>query len=118
MTNIGRRFEYWANYDSQYERERLTVRDEEEEITTEGNRHEHRLTLEIEAIALTEDPLTTGCNLLSDIYKAVGSSTDWGGHAIDTQLVRNEKAIATEGRTAVRVMVEVEVMYRTGLWEQ
>jgi hypothetical protein len=117
FTDIGNKLEYWSNEDTEYDQEKLTYRDEECELTREGTEHEHKLTVEIEAIAFTADPKTTGCELLGDIYRAVGSNLDWGGNAIDTMLVKNEKAIVTEGKTAVRVIVTVEVLYRTGLWE-
>ena len=117
QTDIGKHCEYWATTETEYEQGRITFRDEECEVIKQGCQQEHRLTVEIEAIAFSGDPKTTGCNLLSDIYRAVGSNTDWGGNAQDTTLVRDEKAIATEGRTAVKVLVEVEILYRSGLWE-
>ena len=117
LTDIGKHCEYWATTETEYEQGRITFRDEECEVIKQGCDHEHRLTVEIEAIAFSSDPKTTGCNLLSDIYRAVGSNTDWGGNAESTLLVRDEKAIATEGGTAVKVLVEVEILYRSELWE-
>lgn len=116
-TDLGSKLEYWSNEDTEYDSEKLTFRDEECEITREGGEHEHKLTVEIEAIAFTDDPKRKGCELMADIYRAVGSNLNWGSHALDTMLVKNEKAIATEGKTAVRVIVTVEVLYRAAVWE-
>jgi hypothetical protein len=116
-TDIGVKLEYWATNDTEYETESLTFRDEEEEVSQQNELHEHYLKVEIEAIAFSNDPKSKGCYLLADILKAVGSNLNWGGNAIDTKLGVNSKAIATVGRTAVKVTVEIEVLYRTGMWE-
>ncbi|MGL5805955.1 MAG: hypothetical protein ACRC11_11010 [Xenococcaceae cyanobacterium] len=118
-TNIGGQSFYWHDLDFEYGAlGAVTYRDAEEDNVEVNIRRDNQLHLEIEAIAFADDTLATGENLLSDLISAVGKDPTWGGLSTKTTIVRNEKAVETNGKTAVRVILYLDIFYRTNLWEK
>lgn len=119
LTNIGSHSSYWQDWDFEYgEVGACTFRDLEEEIKVCGNYQEFLLLLEIEAVAYSENLLTVGCNLQSDLTRAIGVDPTWGGNVIKSELKGTEKQITTEGKRAIGIVLKLDITYREPLWER
>lgn len=115
-TDIGVYAAYWATDLTEYGAAAVTWRDPEEETVTNNRFHDNSLSVELEAIVFTTIPLLDGCLLLADLIKAVGTDPTWGGLASKTDLIGNEKTVETSGQTAVRIILNLQILYRTPLF--
>ncbi len=117
-SDIGNNVNYWSDLPWEFgEVGGITFQDPEEETIEVGLLHEHSLSIEIEAIAFTDNPKVKGIELLNDIKTAIALDLTWGGLALRTVLGGNDKNIQTSGQTAVRIYVQIEVVYRTERFE-
>jgi hypothetical protein len=55
--------------------------------------------------------------MFADILKAINAGGTWNGKAIDTNLVSRQTTVETAGKRAVRVLVEIEIVYRFPRWQ-
>lgn len=118
QTNIGSRVFYWQDLPFEYgETGAITFRDPAEEIVKANQFHEKTLNLEIEAIAFVTDQLAGSEALIADLIKAVGEDRTWGKLAHETRLSRTLKNFETDGKTAARVCLEIQIIYRVPLFE-
>lgn len=115
-TDIGVYTAYWVTDLTEYGSSAVTWRDPEEETIVNNRFHDNSLSVELEAIVFTTIPLLDGCLLLADLIKAVGVDPTWGGLAIKTDIAGNEKTVETSGQTAVRVILNLQILYRTPLF--
>lgn len=117
-SNIGQDVTYWRDHAVQYERDGCSYYDEEEVDTEANHVDEKRLTVDIQAVkAIEADAIAESTGLIGDIIKAVGVDPSWGGCALNTKLIKNEKEIEAMGVRACRVSVTVKILYRVDRWE-
>lgn len=116
FTDLGSNIFYWLSPDAEYDTNSLIYRDVGEEHTQIGNTRENQLHLEVEAVLFTDTPGTDGNKACADIIKALGVDPTWNGLCFNTQLVKSETAVDTVGKTAVRIIVYVDLFYRVSLW--
>lgn len=113
-TDLGARVFYWHDLPFEYgEQGALSIRDTETLIAEVNQRFHHEITIELEAVAFTDDPLMTGCNMLSDLIRCIGIDPTWGRQATQTQPTRTETIVETQGKTAIRVLLAMTVSYRS-----
>lgn len=117
QTDIGLNTFYWHDPPLEYDEPALVYRDVGEEHTQIGRTHENVLHVEVEGLLFTDTPGLDGNKALADIVRAIGKDPTWGGLAYDTHLSKSSTTVETEGKTAVRVLVELDILYRTPLWQ-
>lgn len=117
LTEIGLNTFYWRDLPLEYGQAGLVYRDVEEEHQRIGRTHDNVLHVEVEGLIFTDNPGVGGNRMLSDIIRAIGIDPTWGGLAYDTRLNKNSTAVETDGQSAVRVLVEFDILYRVSLWQ-
>jgi hypothetical protein len=117
QTNLGSRVFYWHDLPHEYgETGAVTFRDVEEELIEVNTWHECCLHLEIEAIAFVDGLVETE-KLVSDLRTMLKGDRTWGRLALKTKLIKIAKTLETEGKTAARVVAEVDIVFRVPLFE-
>lgn len=116
LTDIGTNIFYWHDPPAEYDTDSLIYRDPDEEHTQVGNQRENQLHVEVEGLLFTDNPGVDGNKVIADIIKAIGLDPTWSKLCFNTQLVKNETVVETTGKTAVQVIVFVDLFYRTSLW--
>lgn len=116
-TEIGLNTFYWHDLPLEYGQAGLVYRDVEEEHAQIGCAHDNTLHVEVEGLLFTNDPGVGGNKILADIIRAIGVDPTWGGEAYDSRLNKNSTVVETDGRSAVRVLVEFDILYRIPLWQ-
>lgn len=103
----------------------IVVRDIADEITFEdvagaNNRHAHRLTVEIDIIAVKgSDPIdTTVRQMIADVYKAVNVDDTWSGKAITTEAGGDEFLIDQAERQVGGATITIVVLYITNRFSE
>lgn len=120
LTNAGSLVAYWGDTNQEWSTDGINFRDISCDVTENNSYHSHVLHVEIEAIAFTDDPLETGCNLEADIISCVSSRLNWEGYALITQLETDSaisKEVVTAGKTAISMVVRIAITFRTNKWQ-
>jgi len=120
LTNAGEFVAYWGDTNQEWSTDGINFRDVSCDVTENNPYHSHVLHLEIEAIAFTDDPLETGCDLESDIISCLSSRLNWEGYGLITQLEPESsisKEVVTAGKTAISVVVRIAITFRTDKWK-
>jgi hypothetical protein len=120
LTDLGDAVTYWGETNQEWETNGINFRDLSCDVTENNPYHSHRLHLEIEAIAFTDDPLGTGCDLESDLIKAVYPNLNWEGEALITELEPESsvtKEVQTAGKTAISLIIRIVITFRTDKWQ-
>lgn len=117
FTDIGTNPFYWHDPPLEYGEPALVYRDVGEEHSQIGRTHDNQLHVEIEGLIFTDSPGVEGNKAIADIIRAIGVDPTWSGLAYDSRLNKNSTVVETEGKTAVRVLVEVDILYRVPLWQ-
>lgn len=116
--NCGHRCDYWHDLPFEYgEAGAITYRDPEEELVEENRVHNCILHMEIEALAFVANPLADSEALVADIRELLSADRNWSGLAQQTRLRKISKTLETQGKTAARVMAEVDINYKVPLFE-
>lgn len=116
-TEIGLNTFYWHDLPLEYDQAGLVYRDVEEEHAQVGRTLDNTLHVEVEGLLFTDNPGLGGNMILADIIRAIGVDPTWGGLAYDSRLNKNSTTTETDGQSAVRVLVEFDILYRTPLWQ-
>ena len=112
LTNIGQNtVKYWHDLDFEYDKEALEYRDIVEETEQPNQQTENTLTVKISYFSPTENPLTLGCQVLSDLKKACYKET-WEKNALNTKISSSNKLVETKGKTILKVCLIIQVKYR------
>ncbi len=102
------------------ELEGIDLRDTSDKYEKKITRHvDHRLRIDVEFHAKREE--NTAAYLrkgISDINAAIGGDSKWGGLALATQIIGDEMIIDKTDKTVGGVQVQLEIEYRTTLWDQ
>lgn len=117
QTEIGLDTFYWHDLPLEYGKAGLVYRDVGEDYAQIGRTHEMALHAEIEGLIFTDSPGVEGNKALGDIIRAIARDPTWGGLAYDSRLNKSSTVVETNGQTAVRVLVEFDVLYRVPLWQ-
>jgi hypothetical protein len=117
LTDIGINTFYWHDPPLEYDEPALVYRDVGEEHGQIGRTHDNQLHVEVEGLLFTDSPGVNGNRVLADIIRAIGKDPTWGGLAYDSRLNKNSTVTETDGKTAVRVLVEFDILYRVPLWQ-
>lgn len=117
QTEIGLDTFYWHDLPLEYGKAGLVYRDVGEEYAQIGRTHEMVLHVEIEGLIFGDFPGVEGNKALGDIIRAIGVDPTWGGLAYDSRLNKSATVTETSGQTAVRVLVEFDILYRNPLWQ-
>lgn len=112
-TDIGQAILYWQDYPTEYGIDALIYRDVDEDTIEKGLDHENTLHIEIEGRKFSDTPGIAANDMLADIIRALGTDVTLGSLASKMQLIGNETDVDTEGKTCARVMLKVDVLYRT-----
>lgn len=112
-TDLGNNLLYWQDYATDYEVDALIYRDVLENITDSNSNHDYVLQVEIEAHAFSETPGLTANRVIQDITRAIGSNITFSGKGSKINLTGNETEVETDSKTACKVLVKLEITYRT-----
>lgn len=112
-TNIGQAVLYWQDFPTEYGIDALVYRDVAEDTTEKGRDHENLLHVEIEGRKYSNDPGIAANDMLADIIRALGVDITLNSLASKLELTGSETDVDTEGKTCARIMVKVDVLYRT-----
>ena len=115
-TDIGQSVLYWQDYPTEYGTDALIYRDVAEDTIEKGLDHENTLHIEIEGRKFSDTPGIAANDMLADVIKALGTDTTLGSLASKMQLVGNETEVDTESKTCARILVKVDVLYRTRMF--
>jgi hypothetical protein len=115
-TDIGQSVLYWQNYPSEYGFDALIYRDVAEDTIEKGLDHENILHIEIEGRKFSNTPGIAANDMLADIIKALGIDLSLNSLASKMFLTGNETDVDTEGKTCARILVKVDVIYRTRMF--
>lgn len=115
-TNIGQSILYWQDYPTEYGSDALIYRDVAEDTIEKGLDHENALHIEIEGRKFSDSPGVAANDMLADIIKALGADLTLNSLALKMFLVGNETDVDTQGKTCARILVKVDVLYRTRLF--
>jgi hypothetical protein len=119
LTNLGDSVTYWGDTNQEWLTDGITFRDLSCDIVEVNPYHSHALHIEIEAIAFTDDPLGTGCDLEEDLITALSTQLNWDGKALITELEAESsitKEVETAGKTAISVVIRIIITFRTDKW--
>lgn len=118
LTNIGSDCTYWRSTDQEWQRSGVTYRDSSCQIIENNLYHEYLLSVDIEAIAFTDDPLAASCFIEADLIRAIGQDLQWGGKAVSTQVSEEGivKSIETKGACVVGVTLNLLITFRVNKW--
>ncbi|NJK40576.1 MAG: hypothetical protein HC934_02935 [Acaryochloridaceae cyanobacterium SU_2_1] len=118
LTNLGEHLYYWRDLPFEYgEDGAISWADAETTITQIGGADEHRINLEITAISFTDDPLTMGCSIAADLVQAIGNAATAFGQGLSASPMTLTTVVETKGKTAVRIVAEFILTYRSGRYE-
>jgi hypothetical protein len=115
-TDIGQSVLYWQDYPSEYGFDALIYRDVAEDTIEKGLDHENILHIEIEGRKFSNTPGIAANDMLADIIKALGIDLSLNSLASKMFLTGNETDVDTEGKTCARILVKVDVIYRTRMF--
>ena len=115
-TSIGQGVLYWQDYPTEYGTDALIYRDVAEDTTEKGLDHENTLHIEIEGRKFSDTPGIAANDMLADIIKALGVNTTLNSLVLKMFLIGNETDVDTEGKTCARILVKVDVVYRTRMF--
>jgi hypothetical protein len=115
-TNIGQSILYWQDYPTEYGSDALIYRDVAEDTIEKGLDHENALHIEIEGRKFSDTPGVAANDMLADIIKALGADLTLNSLALKMFLVGNETDVDTQSKTCARILVKVDVLYRTRLF--
>ena len=115
-TDIGLNTFYWHDLPLEYGYPALAYRDVAEDYVVMNRLRENILHLELEGLLFSDNPGVDGNKIIGDIIQALGVDPTWSGLCFNTQLVKSETTVETDGQTAVRAVVYVDLFYRTQLW--
>lgn len=112
-TDLGLNLLYWQDYATEYEEDALIYRDGDEDITEANSNHEYVLHTEIEAHSFSENPGLRANKCLQDIVLAIGKNITFSGLASKITLLGSETEVETDGKSACKVLVKLDIHYRT-----
>lgn len=116
-TDIGQAALYWQDYPTEYGTDALIYRDVAEDTIEKGLDHENTLHIEIEGRKFSNTPGIAANDMLADIIKALGTDLTLNSLALKTLLIGNETDVDTEGKTCARILVKLDVLYRTRMFK-
>jgi hypothetical protein len=113
-TDVGLNVRYWQDLPVEYDGPPVITFFDEKDFPNEiGSQHEHRLEVRIDAIAFFKtDSINESCNLLADIVTLIGKNRKWTPACVTTHLGENLKEIQVQGKPAVRITQEFDIVYR------
>jgi hypothetical protein len=90
---------------------------QETDDTRVHNLDQHILPIEMEIITVGGTAITEIRRLIADVIRAIGAKRTWDGEAVDTKLKTSGPAIDQASRKVGAVMVTIEIIYRTDLFD-
>lgn len=116
-TEIGENSHYWQDYSTEFGSDALVYRDVSEDTIEKGMEHENVLHIEIEGRKFSNTPGVAANNMLQDIIKALKTDLTLSNQALKVFLIGNETDVETEGRTCAKILVKIDVLYRTRMFD-
>lgn len=116
-TEIGQNIYYWQDYSTEFGVDALVYRDVAEDTVEKGMEHENVLHIEIEGRKFSNTPGVAANNMLQDIIRALNADLTLDNKALKVFLTGNETDVETEGRTCAKILVKIDVLYRTRMFE-
>ena len=116
-TEIGQNIYYWQDYPTEFGVDALVYRDVAEDTIEKGMEHENVLHIEIEGRKFSNTPGFAANNMLQDIIRALNADLTLDNKALKVFLTGNETDVETEGRTCAKILVKIDVLYRTRMFE-
>lgn len=116
-TDMGIHSSYWQDYPTEYGVDALIYRDVAEDTVEKGLDHENTLHIEIEGRKFSDTPGIAANDMLADIVNALSVDSTLNSLALKMILVGNETDVDTEGRTCARILVKVDILYRTRMFK-
>jgi len=111
-TNLGNNIFYFRDLDYEYgETGAISIIDSEEYSNDINLNKTKQLNLSIEAIAFSENTLLDSHNMLEDLENAL-SDESVGGLAIKATIESSEKSIQTAGKTAIKITLNYQIIYK------
>lgn len=97
----------------------ITWRVPEEGFVGDNQVHTRQLAVEIEAVVFVGGAglLTDEDNLRADILRVLSTDRTWGGLAKQTNLRKISTDSDTQGKQALRLVAEIDIVTRTRLYE-
>ncbi|MEG3437697.1 hypothetical protein V0288_11255 [Pannus brasiliensis CCIBt3594] len=103
---------YWKDLDFQFEENAIEFRDPIEDTKSVNVPYQKCLYVVVSAVKFTDNLLEDGSQILAILEGAIVKLSVTPGNV---SLKSNEKVVQTKGKTAIRVVVKIEVVYREEL---
>ncbi len=92
------------------------TQDEMPEVGIDAGRRDHKLSIEIEALAKGATALAAVRELIADIIAAIGTDYTFGGLAYDTQVATADVNLVDSATLIASAQLTLTIRYRTALW--
>lgn len=130
-TDIGLNVFYWQSIGFEFGiQQGVSFQDTSSLIEQLNTSYEHSQVVQIIAVSFVEhEPENSEFNikvrdqadrLRSDLFRVVRENESWGSLAFNTAPSSADSTsliVETEGQTAIRFLIEIEIKYRTEKWE-
>jgi hypothetical protein len=118
LTDVGQQVFYALELPVEYNQPCIIFRlDPGADFKTVNIQHETTLHLEISGFLWDREPQEALVDLLEDFARAIGSNQSFGLRGLTAQPIRFEEFTESEGETCARLVLYVDVTYRSALWK-
>lgn len=130
LTDMGNSVFYWQSIGFEYGiKEGVSYQDVVSSIEQLNNSYEHVQTVQLMAVSFVEHEIDSiefnmkvrdqADRMRSDLFRVIRENESWGGLAFNTAPAPETTSLTveTEGQTAIRFSIEIEIKYRTNKWE-